>query len=77
MNQLIHTIESYKNKTTDQHTSIINILQQRQKYTSSHMTTYYIEGTSEAANNDVERKKIGTIGYKKENEILGEQHFET
>ena len=41
------------------------------------MTKYYKEGTSEAENYDVERKKIGTIGYKKENEILGEQHFET
>ena len=65
MNQLIHTLERYKNETTDRHTSLINMLQQKQEHTLSHKTAFYIEGTNELDNYDVERKKIQTIGYKK------------
>ena len=73
MNELINNLESYMTKTTDQHTSIINILQQKRKHTSSHTTTYYIEGINEAEKYDVDRKKMERSDTKNKNEILGEQ----
>ena len=39
------------------------------------MTTYYIEGTNEAENYDVERKKIGTIVYENEKNVMGERRY--
>ena len=63
MNELINNLESYMTKTTDQHTSIIRILKQKRKHTSSHTTTYYNEGINEAEKYDVDRKENGMIGY--------------
>ena len=75
MSELSHTLESYKTKTTDQHTSTINILQQKLKHTSSHKTKYYIEETNEAENYDVERKKLERSYTKKKNKFMGERRY--
>ena len=51
-NQLSHTLESYKTKTTKQHTSILNILQQKQNIIHHIRNT-----TSESRKLDSENEK--------------------
>ena len=53
-----HILESIKTRTTNQHSSTINILQQKQNHFSSHMTTYYCKGLNEG-----EKQKIGLIWW--------------
>ena len=66
MSQVSYTVENYRNKSANQHISIINVMQPKQKHTSSHMTVYDIERLNEAEIYDVELIKNGM------NEILGE-----
>ena len=51
-------------------------MQQKQKQTSSHVPTYYIEELNEAEKYDVERnKKSKRSVTKMKNEILGERRY--
>ena len=61
-----------REQSKDQHAIIIDILQQKQKNTSSHNTTYNLEGTNEADSYEV--KQNDRI-RKMKNEFLGDRRY--